>query len=408
MLLLVTLLFAAAANGGVAPVVGPEIASTPIRTFAGFPNAALSPHLVQPAAPLATDGDGFVIAFTALSDDGKARTTVMRLDSQAYAVAGTARELPATQPYYDAVDPDVVAAPNGFYVAQTELSPLSSRVVVWHLDRALRPDALPVSIVPTEKGIGSAIVPPGLVRVAGNRVAVVTDHAVVDYDLAGAPLRTTPLPFAPDDAVFASGALVAGGVDSAPDVQLCGFRFPCATVPQHFNVFLSFDGTFPPQARYSSFYTNDRIALATDGSTLFYFFDKYFKQPGLGGGYMSFLRFEAVHGGAIDVEPRTVATFNAIDGDIAARPSAAFDGTRFLIVWRTAANERHAVGAAAIERDGTVTLIDIPNLADETLPFVVAAGPNRFLVSYLTRSGDVHRIAGRFITFGGRRPVVKR
>src|ERR1043165_5746788 len=111
MLLLVTLLFAAAANGGVAPVVGPEIASTPIRTIAGFPNAALSPHLVQRAAPLPTDGGGFVIAFTALSDDGKARTTVMRLDSQAYAVAGPARELPATQPYYDAVDPDVVAAP---------------------------------------------------------------------------------------------------------------------------------------------------------------------------------------------------------------------------------------------------------------------------------------------------------
>jgi len=389
-------LLAASLLLAVAPVVGPEIVSAPIRAFAGFPHAA----------PLATDGDGFVLAFTAVSDGGKARTTVMRLDSQAHAVSSTARELPATQPYYDAVDPDVVAAPNGFYVAQTELAPLSSRVVVWHLDRALQPDALPFSIVPTEKGIGSAIVPPGLVRVAGNRVAVVADHVIADYDLGGAPLRETPVTFAADDAAFAGGALVTAGVESSPYVQVCWWF--CTTTPMHFNVLLTTDGTYPLPATYQSFFSDDRAAIAAGGSTLLYVFDRHFQQTGDPGGYMSFLRFEAPRLGQLDLEPRTIGPFESLPGDPPQRPSVAFDGIRFVAVWRTVAAGRHALGAAAIEPDGAVTPIDIPNLADETLPFVAAAGPNRFLVSYLTRSGNVNRVAGRFITFGGRRPVVKR
>ena len=95
--------------------------------------------------------------------------------------------------------------------------------------------------------------------------------------------------------------------------------------------------------------------------------------------------------------------------DLPQRPSVASDGNRFVAVWRIAGqNGQHAIGAAAIDRDGTVTPIAIPNLGDETLPFVLAAGPNRFLVSYLSGRDGEHRLAGRFITFGGRRPVVGR
>jgi|GEM_PF-1885760 len=387
-LLLASLAFAAAAA---APVVGPEIASEPIRTLDSTGAER------RPAAPLATDGDGFVLAYTIANDQGKGRTMVARLDSRAQAVPGTARELPVTQPYYDAVVPDIIVAPDGFFVAQNEIAQSSSRVVVWHLDRALHADAAPFAVVPADTFLS-----PGTVRIAGNRVAVIAERlflktTVAEFDLAGTPLRTTILNFVTDDAAFAGGALVTAGLDTVAEHQSCSL-FACTTIPMHFDVFLSFDGSYPLQGSYS-FYSDDRVGVATDGSTLLYLFD--WRLPLSSHSVMSFLRFDATSRRAIDLEPQTIASYEP-GPHSPARPAAAFDGTRFLVVWPRAGGDRAGMAAAAIERDGTVTPIDIPNLADETSPFVLAAGPNRFLVSYLSRRGAEFRIAARFITFGRR------
>src|SRR4051794_40788804 len=115
MLLVAALLLATAT------VVGPEIASTPVPIYAVQPPG--------PAAPLAVDGNGFLLAFTA-NDGARARTVVTRLDAQGHAIAGASREIPVTDPAHDAVLPSVAAAPNGYFVAQTEIAKPGAFVVV--------------------------------------------------------------------------------------------------------------------------------------------------------------------------------------------------------------------------------------------------------------------------------------
>jgi hypothetical protein len=381
MLLAAALLLATAT----APVVGPEIASTPIPIYA-FPPPG-------PAAPLAVDGNSFLLAFTT-NDGGRARTVVTRLDAQAHAIAGASREIPVTDPAHDAVLPSVAVAPNGYFVAQTEIALPGAFVVVWHLDRNLNPDPAPFAIL--NKSMSGVAPTSGLVRVDGNRVFVISDDLIAEHELGGARVRLMRGPFAVADAYVAGGTLATAGVDTAPLTRQCFFT--CFSVPQHFDALVSFDTVEPIRMSFD-FYSPNGIAAAGDDTTMLYVL--------VGPNWMEFLRYDRLGRHQIDFTPQPFGPI--LLNDSPQRPSVATDGTRFVAVWRIAGqSDQHAIGAAAIDRDGTVTPIAIPNLADETRPFVLAAGPNRFLVSYLSRHDGEYRIAGRFITFVGRRPVVGR
>jgi hypothetical protein len=385
--LFAAVLLLAVANGTVAPVVGPEIASTPIPVLTGPPPSA-------PAAPLVADGNGFLLAFT-LSSGVRMRSIVTRLDAQAQAVAGATRELPVTDANNDATMPSVAVAPNGYFAVQTEIAPRGAVLAVWHLNRNLTPDPAPFAIV--AKSVTGPAPAPGFVRIDGNRVIVIADDLIAEYDLGGTPLRMSRATFAAGDALFAGSALVTAGAQSAPPIP-CFYRGLCSTVPAHFDALVGFDGTNAIRLSYP-FYSPNGIAAASDGSKMLYVF--------VDQGSMAFLRYDMLGRWPIDVAPQLFGNSFAIDSP--QRPSVATDGTHFVAVWQIAGqNGQHAVGAAAIDRDGTVTPIAIPSLGDETGPFVLAAGPNRFLVSYLSRRDGEYRVAGRFLAFGGRRPAAGR
>jgi len=375
--------------------VGPEIAVAPVRPFAGYPatDQSRAIYLVQPAMPAAGDGAGFAIAWTSISETAlRPRTLVARLDSLGQPVFGTARELPVTQPYYDAVIPSVAVAPNGYFVAQTESAPLSQRVVVWHLDPTLKPDPQPFAVIGTERITGA--MPAGLVRVDRGRVFVVTSSTINEYALDGTLVHATPAHFPADDAVVAAGTLITAGDDSQPVRQFCGFGFCSSPSPEYFDLLVSYDEFFPAPLRMP-FYSADRAGIATDGTTVLYVFSSSY-------GLMRFLRYDVAGRGPIDPAPRILGAYTSLDRP--AKPAAAFDGTRYVVIWQTAVNGHAALAAAAVERDGTVAAIAIPSSGDETLPAVTVAGANRFLITYQSPRG----IAGRFITFGSRRPAAGR
>jgi hypothetical protein len=385
-MLVLALLFAAATNSAT-PMVGPEIASAPIPVFTGPPPSA-------PAAPLVADGNGFLLAFT-LSRGVRMRSIVTRLDAQAQAVAGATRELPVTDANNDATMPSIAVAPNGYFAVQTEIGPRGALLAVWHLDRNLSPDPAPFGVFP--KSVAGPAPSPGFVRVDGNRVIVIADDLIVEYDLGGTLLRMTRAPFAAGDALFAGGALVTAGAESVPTVPCSFLPGPCG-LPPRFDALVGFDGTDAIRLSYR-FYSPNGIAAASDGSTLLYVL--------VAQSSMAFLRYDALGRRPIDLAPQLFGAWAA--NDASQRPSVAADGVRFVAVWHIVGqNGQRAIAAAAIDRDGTVTPIAIPNLGDETRPFVLAAGPNRFLVSYLSGSDGEYRVAGRFITFGGRRPAVGR
>jgi hypothetical protein len=382
---LLALCLAAIATAATPPIVGPEIAVAPI--------AYGQPALVAgPSTAVVRDGDGFVIAWSAGDVAAShARTFVARLDSSGGAVFGSVRELPTTQPYYDAVLPSIVAAPNGFLIGQTEVAELSRRNVVWRLDRTLNPESLPFVVVPTKLA--------GFVRIIDGRVFAVSDSAIVELDLDGMLLRTAAAQFAADDVAIAADAVVLGGHASQPLTQMCGFGWCSPAVPAHYDLFVAVDGRLPTQRLTFPFYSTNGVGVASDGTTVVsVFFD---------GGIVKFLR-HAVGGFAIDPVPRQLGDFESDANAPPQRPSVAFDGVRYLVVWQTSVSGGHAIRAAAIDRDGAVTPIAVPHLADETLPSVTAVGTNRFFVSYQSRREGQTSVAGRFIAFGGRRPAAGR
>jgi hypothetical protein len=84
------------------------------------------------------------------------------------------------------------------------------------------------------------------------------------------------------------------------------------------------------------------------------------------------------------------------------RPRVAWDGRRFVIVWRTWNGTNFDVAGAVIDNSTLqVTPLDIaqsPN--DEFAPAVAAIAPGRFLITWTSISATDRRLAARFVDFG--------
>jgi hypothetical protein len=106
----------------------------------------------------------------------------------------------------------------------------------------------------------------------------------------------------------------------------------------------------------------------------------------------------------VGLSPRAIGTYVETS-----RADIATDGQRYVIVWQTMASTGgHDVIGASLEPDGHVVQMPIAtSLADEHDPSIVATGPGSFLVTYRKDASDGQRIAGRTVTFNGRRRTVQ-
>lgn len=156
---------------------------------------------------------------------------------------------------------------------------------------------------------------------------------------------------------------------------------PCGNLPQYgtYNVLVSVhSATFTKLP----FVSNNSVGAATDGATVLAVF--YGGDPRQGGD-VQFMRFDAA-GHVVD-GPHTLGTFPGDPLEQPLRPAVAFDGVRYVAVWQTG----RAIAAAAIDADGAVTPISLPQPGDSSLPNVVAAGRGTFLLSYgAVRNGEWH------------------
>lgn len=375
MLLLASLVLAATASvPSLAPEnLSPAMEPAPVYSIAG------------PVSSAAVDGDGFVLAFTAEADrfPPRARVFVTRLDRFGR-MTGELRQMPvASNDGADAVLPSIVTAPDGWYVAQMELSPTGPGTL-WHVNRNLPAPSAPMSWL---SGV------PMFVRGADGKLVVSTFDKLYAYSLDGALLDVIPNN-SPDDVVVIGGKPV-------PVAHLARAYTPCYLTPcpgegESYAIII---GTRSIAASLP-FLSNHGIGAATDGAAvLTVFYNGYPKD----GGEVKFVRFNA-QGQTLDAA-RTLGTF---PGDPAAqplRPAVAYDGVRYVAVWQSG----HSIAAASIENDGTVTPIALPHAGDGSLPNIVAAGRGRFLLSYGAVRGGAWHLATRMLYFDlGRRPAAGR
>jgi hypothetical protein len=374
-LLLASLLLAATAS---APVLAPETLSpamgaSPVYAMAG------------PSSTAVRDGDGFLLAFTALDPEfPRARVFVTRLDAFGR-MAGALHKVPlATNEGTDAVLPSIAAAPGGYWIVQMEQTTSAPGIgTIWcvsgdQTQPVTRLDGRPV-----------------FVRENGGKVFVSTFSQIVQYALDGTLTDVQPSNNA-DDAVVIGGKPLPVAHLSLPPLQC--YMAPCGDAPQYgkYNVLV---GVHTAAFTRLPFVSDYGIGAATDGATVLAAF--YAGDPRQG--EVQFMRFDP--SGNIVAGPHALGTFPGDPLQQPLRPAVAFDGVRYVAVWQTG----RAIAAAAIDADGNVTPIALPQLGDDSLPNVAAAGRGKFLLSYgAVRNGEWH-LATRMLYFDlGRRPVARR
>ena len=378
MFVLASLVLAAAVS---TPVVAPENLSPAMGVAPTYAMAG-------PSSTAVRDGDGFLLAFTAEANTfpQRARVFVTRLDAFGK-MTGDLRQMPAANEGADAVLPSIVAAPDGYYVAQMEMMQVSVGII-WRVKANL-----PLPTQPFAWLSGS----PLFIRGIDGNFFVSTFSQVFQYTLDGTLVDVIPSNNA-DDAVVLGGKPLVVAHLSQPFAPC--FMTPCNGVAPGNGAYSIFVGHEPETWTQFPFTSSHAVGAATDGATVLTVF--YNGDPKLGGN-VQFMRFDA-KGITLD-DPRTLGTFPGDPLQPPLRPAVAYDGVRYLAVWQTG----HAIAAAAIDADGTVTPVPLPHLGEETLPNVVAAGRGKFLLSYgAVRDGEWH-LATRMIYLElGRRPAARR
>ena len=375
MLLASLILAATASKTVVAPeTLSPAMSASPVYAMAG------------PSSTAVRDGDGFLLAFTAQDPQfPRARVFVTRLDAFGK-MTGELHKMPvATDQGADAVLPSIASAPGGYWLVQMEQTTSAPGVgAVWRVS-ADQPQ-------PFTRLSGT----PVFVRANGEKLFVSTFSQILQYDADGTLADVQPNNDA-DDAVVIGGKPVPVAHLSLPALN-CGIPEGCGNQPQYgaYNVLIGLNATFTRLP----FVSNMSVGAATDGATVLAVF--YGGDPKQGGD-VQFMRFDAA-GHAVD-GPHTIGTFPGDPLQQPLRPAVAFDGVRYVAVWQTG----HAIAAAAIDADGNVTPISLPQLGEDSLPNVMSAGRGKFLLSYgAVRNGEWH-LATRMLYFDlGRRPAAGR
>jgi hypothetical protein len=90
-----------------------------------------------------------------------------------------------------------------------------------------------------------------------------------------------------------------------------------------------------------------------------------------------------------------IAVDHLFAGGPKSNPQVAWDGSRFLVVYRSSGTDIRAVTI----QDGKANPPFVIASGDARRATVINAGPDRFLVAYEVRSPSGSQLAGRFITF---------
>lgn len=379
------------------------------------PRNALLP-VASPAIAMAKDQRGVVVAWTMRNAEGLNRIYVTRIDANGEG-DGHARELPlfTTDMPADASCPSIAMSPSGsgFTMAWMELPSLpltrDVRAVYTRLDAELEPAAPSL----LKKIDLQSLEAPVLVR-SGPSTWLTFDKQLWQLHDDGTLDEPLGVGFNASDMV-ANGAFPRLiGRTAARYYEQCkasclvnGGRpwgYFCLPGPDcTYQVPLGYALTFT--AVYSAFSSapftfesTTRPAIANDGNdtVIAWFLD----------GVFVFSRFpdsRMQNLSAATAQPTPVPPFGGRVNALV-RPDIATDGTHYVMVWQTAAND---IAGASLDAQGNVSPFSVAaTQADEHDPSVIAIRPGLFFVAYEKISGTDRRIAGEFITFDGRqRPV---
>lgn len=366
----------------------------------------VSPAIAAPAVAIARDRDGVAIAWT-VKVGLDARVCVARLDA-AGRIAGAVTTLPiASVVTADAEFPTLAPLPggSGFTLAWIEgtLPPVVWRVVVCQLDAALHPSAL--------------LAPYHLFSIALQPVIVRSDATTTWMTAGGWVWKVTAsdtLPMditikASDMAIVDDQPLLTGG-ESVKEV-FCYTQFGFCLDPNpyiRYTTRLDFTSAFhaTPKSVSWPYVTSARPALGSNGRDVLMV---WYDGAQLAGGNVVALHMsrQAWDYPNLTAPPLHLGTFGR-DSD-PTRPDIASDGSRYLVVWRTAnADGTHDIAGAALDADGGVTPLSIASTsADERDPAVVTLGSGLFLIAYECDRGGERRIATRLVNLVPHRRAVR-
>jgi len=364
------------------PVIGPEITSLPSEHITHL-------NIAVPGVAMAKDRDGVAIAWAQRSGDGFNVINVARIDRRGY-VEGSIHELPRyTRSFADA--PSIAALPSGhgFTIGWSE-----STIAVYC---QLAADLTPLS--PPRVFASSVAATPVIVR-SGQETWITAAGIVgrINDDGSLGAQYGNGKPASDITEIGEFPQLVSSQRIATVDDSVCG----CARVGAG-----PFRGLCPcPIFRFT--YGLEVVSLFSFSHNATFPFDSEIQPAVLNNGreiLVAWFRGSENNGGDVVLtgddfaKPKVLGPFGPDIGQT--RADIATDGSRTLVVWRTAMRDTtHDIIGAIVDAEGNVSYIDIATSeSDERDPSIIAIEPGVFLVAYEKVSYGERRIAGRFITF---------
>jgi len=340
-----------------------------------------------PAMSLARDGNGFVAAWSAGAVSS--RIYAVRLDAS-FAPASPILEFPPLLgAAFDASYPDIAVVDSGYALVWLEreriAQPRAATVVLSRLSR---------SFVPSPPARVTAVADSGFARIAGsdaNSLSINVSGSIYAIDGNGVTrlAQVSTVPGTVEDALTNGAQLASTSTEYFPVpsgycIMACAYR--------HESWKLTVDvGPWVFSSSFGSEISQSTIGFGGGTYLLTWFGSDHFAT-----GNVNAVRIDA-NGFNVDALERPLTLGDAAPDSAQTRPSIAWDGERFLIVWQAA----HDIVGATLAPDGRrgdVTLVATP--ADERNPLVVPVAPGRFVLAYEINVDEQHRrLAMRYVDF---------
>lgn len=354
-----------------------------------------SPFSTRAAAAmsLARDGDGFVGAWSAGA--APSRIYAVRLNASFKPISPIREFATYFGAAYDANYPDIAPIDGGYALVWLERERIAqSRPAIAVLAR------LSPAFEPSSATVVSVVADSGLARIVGGNVDVVSvlvQANVFTVGLNGATGQTAISGAGIDDAVTRGAPIAVTTHTFHPGFTCIFFCGGTPSTPATWTLGVQFD-----RATFSGVFSNEPSgpAIGYGGGT---YVVAWFDSVNLPSGDVNAVRLR-VDGTQLDAfnAPLNLGT-RAVNGR-ETRPSVAWDGERFLIVWQTRSPSdpfTYDLAGASLTLDGrvqTFTLLATPD--DERNPIVVGVMPGRFALAYEVRADEQHRqLAARYVDF---------